>query len=307
MHPLHPLHSLASTAATAPAPATAAALTPPTATSRRLALRALGSLGVATLWGCGGGGDSTSTDAGTGTDSGSGTGSGTGSGSGTGTGTGTGTTTTCSVVPEETAGPYPADGSTASNNTYNVLALSGIVRSDIRSSVGSSTQVSGVPLSITITLTNTKASCAPLSGYAIYLWHCTQDGNYSVYSSNNIADNYLRGVQATDANGTVTFTTIVPGCYAGRMPHMHLEIYPTLASATKAANKIKTTQLAFPTALLSSIYSANSGYSASVSNLASMTFATDNVFSDGVTLQLADITGSVAEGLVAELDVGFAA
>ena len=144
---MHPLHSLVPTAATAPAPAAADSPTPPTATSRRLALSALGSLGVATLWGCGGGGDSTSTDAGTGTDSGSGTGSGTGSGSGsgTGTGTGTGTTTTCSVVPEETAGPYPADGSTASNNTYNVLALSGIVRSDIRSSIGSSAPVGGVP------------------------------------------------------------------------------------------------------------------------------------------------------------------
>ena len=44
-----PLHSLASTAATAPAPAAADSPTPPTATSRRLALRALGSLGVATL------------------------------------------------------------------------------------------------------------------------------------------------------------------------------------------------------------------------------------------------------------------
>ncbi|TWG36507.1 dioxygenase-like protein [Acidovorax delafieldii] len=299
-----PLSSIAPTAATAPAPAATDSPTPPTATSRRLALSALGSLGVATLWGCGGGGDSSSADAGTGTDSGSGTGSGTDSG--TGTGTGTGTTTTCSVVPEETAGPYPADGSTASNNTYNVLALSGIVRSDIRSSVGSSTQVSGVPLSITITLTNTKASCAPLSGYAIYLWHCTQDGNYSVYSSNNIADNYLRGVQATDANGTVTFTTIVPGCYAGRMPHMHLEIYPTLASATKAANKIKTTQLAFPTALLSSIYSSNSGYSASVRNLASMSFATDNVFSDGTTLEMTTMQANTGGGYSASITISIA-
>jgi len=210
------------------------------------------------------------------------------------------------VVPEETAGPYPADGSTASNNTYNVLALSGIVRSDIRSSVGSSTQVSGVPLSITITLTNTKASCTPLSGYAIYLWHCTQDGNYSVYSSNNIADNYLRGVQATDANGTVTFTTIVPGCYAGRMPHMHLEIYPTLASATKAANKIKTTQLAFPTALLSSIYNANSGYSASVRNLASITFATDNVFSDGTDLEMTTMQANSGGGYSASITISIA-
>lgn len=257
-------------------------------TNRRFALNALGSLGVATLLGCGGG-DTETTDT---TDA---------------TGTGTGTTTTCSVVPEETAGPYPADGSTASNATYNVLALSGIVRSDIRSSIGSSTQVSGVPLTITITLTNTRASCAALSGYAVYLWHCTQDGNYSVYSSNNIADNYLRGVQATDARGTVTFSTIVPGCYAGRMPHMHLEIYPTLASANNARNKVKTTQLAFPTDLLSSIYSAHSGYSASVRNLASITFATDNVFSDGTTLEMTTLQANGDGGYSASITISMAA
>lgn len=272
--------------------------------NRRLALNTLGSLGVAALFGCGGGGSS-DTDSADATDT-SGTGTGTGTSTGTDTTTGTGTTT-CSVVPEETAGPYPADGSTASNNTYNVLALSGIVRSDIRSSIGSSTPVGGVPLTIAITLTNTNASCAPLSGYAIYLWHCTQDGNYSVYSSNNIADNYLRGVQATDASGTVTFTTIVPGCYAGRMPHMHLEVYPSLAAASSARNKVRTTQLAFPTALLSSIYSANAGYSASVRNLASMSFASDNVFSDGVDLEMATVQAAANGGYAASITISIAA
>lgn len=284
-------------------PASALPAQPPA--NRRLALTALGSLGMASLLGCGGGGDATSTaDTGTGTGTGSGTA--TGSGSGT-TGTGTGTTTTCAIAPEETAGPYPADGSTASNNTYNVLALSGIVRSDIRSSIGSSTQVGGVPLTITITLTNTQASCAPLAGYAIYLWHCTQDGNYSVYTSNNIADNYLRGVQATDASGTVTFTTIVPGCYAGRMPHMHLEVYPSLAAASNARNKVKTTQLAFPTALLSSIYSSNAGYSASVRNLGSITFATDNVFSDGTDLEMTTMQANTGGGYAARITISIAA
>ncbi|RQO82343.1 intradiol ring-cleavage dioxygenase [Acidovorax sp. FJL06] len=290
-------------------PAPALPAQPPA--NRRLAITALGSLGMASLLGCGGGSDATSTTdtstgTGTGTATGTGTGTATGSGSGT-TGTGTGTTTTCSVAPEETAGPYPADGSTASNNTYNVLALSGIVRSDIRSSIGSSTQVAGVPLTITITLTNTKASCAPLAGYAIYLWHCTQDGNYSVYTSNNIADNHLRGVQATDASGTVTFTTIVPGCYAGRMPHMHLEVYPTLASATKAANKVKTTQLAFPTAMLSSIYNSNTGYSASVRNLAAISFATDNVFSDGTDLEMTTMQANTGGGYAASITLSIAA
>lgn len=271
-----------------------------TTANRRRALGTLGSLstlGMATLLGCGGGGDNASADTNDATDT---------TGTGTDTTTGTGTTT-CSVVPEETAGPYPADGSTASNATYNVLALSGIVRSDIRSSIGSSTPVSGVPLTISITLTNTQASCAPLAGYAIYLWHCTQDGNYSVYSSNNIADNYLRGVQATDANGTVTFTTIVPGCYAGRMPHMHLEVYPTLASASNARNKVKTTQLAFPTALLSSIYNSNAGYSARVRNLASITFATDNVFSDGTDLEMTTMQANSGGGYSASITISIAA
>ena len=285
---------------------TSAAVVVATPTNRRFALSALGSLGMATLLGCGGGGDTEATDS-TGTDTGTGTGTGTGTDTSTGTGTGTGTTTTCSVVPEETAGPYPADGSSASNSTYNVLALSGIVRSDIRSSIGSSSQVGGVPLTITITLTNTQASCAPLAGYAIYLWHCTQDGNYSVYSSNNIADNYLRGVQATDANGTVTFTTIVPGCYAGRMPHMHLEVYPTLASANNARNKVKTTQLAFPTAVLSSIYNSNAGYSASVRNLAAITFATDNVFSDGTDLEMTTLQANSGGGYAASIAISIAA
>ena len=279
-------------------------LTAPPA-NRRRALNALGSLGVAALFGCGGGGSDNDTADATGT---GGTGTGTGTSTGTDTTTGTGTGTTCSVVPEETAGPYPADGSTASNNTYNVLALSGIVRSDIRSSIGSSAPVGGVPLTIAITLTNTSASCAPLSGYAIYLWHCTQDGNYSVYSSNNIADNYLRGVQATDADGTVRFTTIVPGCYDGRMPHMHLEVYPSLASASSARNKIKTTQLAFPTDILSSIYNANAGYSASVRNLARISFATDNVFSDGVDLEMTTLQAdSASGGYAANITISIAA
>lgn len=245
--------------------------------ARRHALAALGFLGVtAALHGGCRGGDSSSNSA-TSADIPSGG-------------------ATCSAVPEETDGPYPADGSTASSASYNVLALSGIVRSDIRSSIGSSTVMDGVPLTLSITLTDAQNSCAALPGYAIYIWHCSQQGEYSVYTEQSIAANYLRGVQETDASGSVTFTTIVPACYAGRMPHIHVEIYPSLAVATTAANKVRTTQLAFPTETLRTIYQAHSGYSSSVTNLASISFATDNVFSDGtdlemVTLQVNDATG----------------
>lgn len=153
---------------------------------------------------------------------------------------------------------------------------------------------------------NTATNCADLSGYAIYLWHCNQAGQYSMYSSGISAENYLRGVQVTDSNGSVTFLTVFPGCYDGRMPHVHFEIYPSLANATSAAGKIRTSQLTFPLATLNEVY-ASSGYSASAANLASISYATDNVFSDGTTLQMAAISGSVSNGYSASLTVGISA
>jgi protocatechuate 3,4-dioxygenase beta subunit len=207
-------------------------------------------------------------------------------------------TATCSTIPDETQGPYPGDGT----NGANALTLSGIVRSDIRASVGGATGVAqGVVLNVTLTLLDSK-TCSPLADRAIYIWHCDRDGNYSMYSAAVAAENYLRGVQVTDAAGQVTFTTIFPGCYSGRWPHIHFEIYPSLASATSGASKIATSQLALPKAICDTVY-ATSGYSASVTNLSRITLATDNVFSDGSTLQIPTITGSVADGIAAGLTV----
>lgn len=212
----------------------------------------------------------------------------------------------CAVIPSETNGPYPGDGTNSLNGTLvNALLLSGIVRSDITSTIGSSTVAAGISLHVTLTLVNTQASCAPLAGYAIYLWHCDQDGLYSMYSAGVTGENYLRGVQVTDSSGSVTFQTVFPGCYSGRMPHMHFEVYAseTLATSTPAGDGIKTSQIAFPIATCNAVY-ATSGYSASVSNLAAMSFATDNVFSDGYASQLAAMTGDVGSGYVATLNVG---
>jgi protocatechuate 3,4-dioxygenase beta subunit len=262
---------------------------------RRRALGWLTGAGTLALLGCGGSDDdaaSTSTTT-TGTSSGS-------NGS---------TTSSCSVIPEETAGPYPGDGSNSSNGSIaNALALSGIVRSDIRSSIAGATGVAGgVPLAITLDLVDTGNACADLSGYAIYLWHCDREGRYSMYSSGVTAENYLRGVQVTGSDGAATFTTIVPGCYSARMPHMHFEIYRSANTASSWTNKLKTSQIAFPTDVMSTVYGTASGYSASVANLAAISFASDNVFSDGTSLQMAAMSGSVAAGYTASLTVGMAA
>ena len=212
------------------------------------------------------------------------------------TGTGASSNSSCSRIPSETAGPFPGDGS----NGANVLNQTGVVRTDIRSSfAGLSGSAAGVPLSIRLTLVS-ASTCAVLAGRAVYLWHCDALGRYSLYTSGVTNQNYLRGVQQADANGVVTFTSIYPGCYSGRWPHIHFEVYPTLAASTSVSNKIATSQIALPKAANDLVY-AQSGYGGSASNASQITLASDGVFSDGASLELATVTGSVSSGFVAAL------
>lgn len=201
----------------------------------------------------------------------------------------------CTRPDEETAGPYPADGSnTQSGNLVNVLDDAGVLRSDITSSFGSYTGVAdGVPLTLTLQLLDVNNLCAPLEGYVVYLWHCTRDGNYSLYSSSVLNQNYLRGVQAADSNGELTFTTIFPGCYAGRYPHMHFEVYPSLDLATLYTNKVLTSQIAMPEDVCDAVY-ATSGYAQSASNYSRTSIASDGIFADNTAAQMAVVTPSLS-------------
>ena len=204
------------------------------------------------------------------------------------------------LIPSETAGPYPGDGS----NGPDVLDDSGVVRRDITSSIAGATgKAEGVPLTITMTLLNlSSGDGGALAGAAVYLWHCDRDGKYSMYSEGLTEENYLRGVQVSDAAGQVTFTSIFPGCYAGRWPHIHFEVYPSEADAVAATNRLRTSQLALPEETSKLVY-ATDGYASSVTNLAGVSLATDNVFSDGYALQLGKATGSVEQGFTVTLNV----
>lgn len=202
-------------------------------------------------------------------------------------------------IPDETAGPYPGDGS----NGPDVLEQSGVVRSDIRSSIGSTTPVDGVPLAFTLRITDMANGDVPFAGAAVYAWHCDAQGRYSMYSSGVEGETFLRGVQVADANGQVTFTSVMPGCYAGRWPHIHFEVYPDLDSITDAGNAIATSQLAFPESSLGDVYS-QSAYSGSAQNLSQVSLASDNVFGeDGGQLQLATMGGDASTGFTASLVV----
>lgn len=204
-------------------------------------------------------------------------------------------------IPEETAGPYPGDGS----NGVNVLSEDGVVRSDIRSSFGAASGTAeGVPITVRLRVLDLNGDeSAPLAGAAIYLWHCDRDGQYSMYSEAIADENYLRGVQETDADGRVEFTTIFPAAYSGRYPHMHFEVYPSLAEATSSTQKLRTSQLALPEDVCAEVYGTAQGYSASLERLTQTPLDSDGIFSDGYSLQMAKVTGSVAAGYVATLNV----
>ncbi len=218
---------------------------------------------------------------------------------------------TCVVDPTETNGPYPADGTnTSSGLISNALTASNVVRSDIRPSFvgGSTTVAAGVQLTLTLTVVDVNTGCAPLAGYAVYIWHCDRSGKYSLYDLPS--ESYLRGVGVTDANGQVTFTTIFPGCYAGRWPHIHFEVFSSLATATSGRYATLVSQLAMPAATCSTVYSSASGYSSSLGNLSGVSIARDNVFGDNSAAQIAQqtpaISGSVDTGYTATAVIGIA-
>ncbi|MGB7383063.1 MAG: dioxygenase [Rhodococcus sp. (in: high G+C Gram-positive bacteria)] len=207
------------------------------------------------------------------------------------------------AAPQETAGPYPGDGS----NGPNVLIESGIVRQDITSSFGSYTGTAeGVPTTIELTLQDLAAECSPGVGMAVYLWHCDRDGEYSLYSESVADQNYLRGVQVADATGTVSFTSIFPACYAGRWPHIHFEVFDSLEAAVAGENARLTSQIAIPQDACTTVFDYDSGYSRSISNLAQVSLESDNVFGDGWDAELATVSGTPDTAMALSITIGVA-
>lgn len=249
--------------------------------TRRRALTLLGGVGVGVLAAaCGRSPDGT-----------------TGAGSGAASPSGA-TGDACTDLPEETAGPFPGNGT----NGPDVLSESGVVRRDIRSSfAGLSGTASGAPLTIVLDVRDLSAGCAPYEGAAVYLWHCDREARYSLYDRGVTDQNYLRGVQAADGDGRLSFETIFPGAYPGRYPHMHFEVYESLDAARDVRTKLATSQLALPADVCRSVYESADGYQASVAHLARTPIERDGVFRDGFRAQMTTVTGSLDRGLTATL------
>lgn len=194
---------------------------------------------------------------------------------------------TCVALPAETEGPFPADGTNVrQGQTVNILTEAGVIREDIRTSIGGLTPTAaGVPVTLEVTLVDVGQACAPLGGMAVYVWQCDAEGVYSIYGA---ADrNYLRGVGISDAQGRVRFTTVFPACYPGRWPHIHFEVFSSAEMAVSGKAALLTSQFAFPESDCRAVYGTNSLYAASVQSLDGVSLTRDGIFRDSSAAELA--------------------
>jgi protocatechuate 3,4-dioxygenase beta subunit len=121
-------------------------------------------------------------------------------------------------TPQQIEGPYFVD------NMPN--------RSDIRSDTSNGSMQEGIPLSLVLNVYGVHdsdgdgtGSCTLLKDAKVDIWHANSQGVYSGVQDAGTAENdFLRGYQMTDDNGTVQFTTIYPGWYEGRAIHIHVKV-----------------------------------------------------------------------------------
>jgi protocatechuate 3,4-dioxygenase beta subunit len=186
------------------------------------------------------------------------------------------TNAACAVTPTETAGPFPS--------------LVDLFRSDIREGK------SGTLLTLTIRVVNASSGCAAVPDANVEIWHVDAAGDYSQYGT-QATQTFLRGIQTTNSNGEVTFTTIYPGWYQGRATHIHVEV-------TIGGRSVKVTQIAFPETVNNTVHT-NGAYASRGTNPMSNT--ADGIFADSLSSELVTPTGSVSSGYAATFQVAVSA
>jgi protocatechuate 3,4-dioxygenase beta subunit len=256
---------------------------------RRKVLGAFGSMGALTLLGCNASDSGSDNNTAASATTGSSTSTSTSATSTSSTSSASSTASSsnlsgCVLTPEETQGPYP----------LNLSANASYFRQDITEGK------TGTPLKLKLTLLNVGNKCTPVSNARVDIWHCDKDGVYSGYNqpgANTVGQTFCRGIQLSDANGEVTFTTIYPGWYAGRITHIHFQVFLN-------NGLVATSQVAFPEVITQAVYNT-SLYLSKGQNTSVRSFAADNVFADGTTYQMCSIVTNSATGSYdAELTVG---
>jgi protocatechuate 3,4-dioxygenase beta subunit len=177
----------------------------------------------------------------------------------------TGAGSPCVVRPEMTEGPYYVDEK--------------LNRSDIRSDPSDGTVKEGALLALTFNVSRVaNRACTPIEGAIVDVWQCDALGVYSDAVDRNFnttGKKFLRGHQITDRGGVASFTTVYPGWYPSRTPHIHFKIRSPVTSGSAYEF---TSQLFFDEALSDRVY-AKPPYAAmgkrTVSN------ATDGIYKRG--------------------------
>jgi protocatechuate 3,4-dioxygenase beta subunit len=192
----------------------------------------------------------------------------------------------CIARPQQTEGPF--------------FVESALERSDIRLDPLTGANAPGAPLRLGFRVSRVSgASCNPLSGARVDVWHCDATGRYSDVgrSSQSPRGSLLRGYQRTDAAGSAQFVTIYPGWYGGRAVHVHFKIR---TEASSGRGREFTSQLYFDDALNDRVF-ALAPYA--THGRPSMRNADDFIFRDGGRALVLDVAQE-GEAYAATFDIG---
>jgi protocatechuate 3,4-dioxygenase beta subunit len=181
-------------------------------------------------------------------------------------------TVQCVLTPELTEGPYYIAGEK--------------VRRDIRDGHP------GTLLTLRLRVLD-AATCKPIKGAAVDIWHADAAGNYSGFGAGSSSRTFMRGVQRTDKTGLAVFTTVYPGWYRGRAVHIHVKVHV-------GGDVVHTGQLFFSDALTETVY-RSAPYAARGNP--DVTNANDSIFVNGGKRSLLSVTKSDA-GYVGSIAMG---
>ena len=131
----------------------------------------------------------------------------------------------------------------------------------------------GLPLDLRLRVVS-ASDCQPLTGAVVEVWHCDTSGAYSGHPAElarkpfdtllyagrgggNVPptndETFLRGSQVTGQDGSVHFSTILPGWYEPRVPHIHVQVL------VEGIGRL-TTQLYFDDAFTAGVYGEHADY-----------------------------------------------